>query len=141
MKDQLLLIVEKYEETEKKMMDPTFIANNKAFVAASKEQSANKEVYDKSKEYLAACDSIDDANILLEDDDKDIQEMARLEIEENKAIIENLTDELKILLIPRDPNDLKNVIVEIRGAAGGDEAKIFAGDLQRMYEAYAKTKG
>ncbi len=86
-------------------------------------------------------ENIKQANILLDDKDEEMVEMAKMEIAENNEKIETIEEELKILLLPKDPNDDKNVIMEIRGAAGGDEGNIFAGDLFRMYTRYAENKG
>jgi peptide chain release factor 1 len=93
------------------------------------------------QKYKKSQNTIADLKNLAKDDDEEISELAQIDLEEELIILEKLEDELKVLLIPKDPNDEKNVIFEIRGAAGGDEANIFAGDLFRMYSKYAEEKG
>ena len=105
----------------------------------SKEQSDLKEIVNKYEEYEKCEESLSEAKSLL--NDPELKEMAELEIEENTAKLEQLNHELEILLIPKDENDGKNIIMEIRGAAGGDEANIFAGDLFDMYQKYANNEG
>ena len=98
-------------------------------------------IVDKYKEYQKAKETIEEAELLLETEtDKDFKEMLQSEIQESRAAIETISEELKILLLPKDPNDEKNVIVEIRGGAGGDEAALFAADLYRMYTMYAEAR-
>jgi len=92
-------------------------------------------------EYKRVLSTIEEAKMLIEDDDPEMQEMGKLELLENQDKVEPLEEELKLLLLPKDPNDDKNVIMEIRGAAGGDEGNIFAGDLFRMYTRYAENQG
>ncbi len=139
MKERLESIKARYEELTTLLMDPEIMSDFNKIKALSKEQSDLKEIVDKYKEYETAEEHLKEAKEVL--NDPELREMAELEIEENTAKLEQLNHELEILLIPKDENDGKNIIMEIRGAAGGDEANIFAGDLLRMYTYYAEKQG
>ena len=139
MKERLESIKARYEELTTLLMDPEIMSDFNKIKALSKEQSDLKEIVDKYKEYETAEEHLKEAKEVLID--PELREMAELEIEENTAKLEQLNHELEILLIPKDENDGKNIIMEIRGAAGGDEANIFAGDLLRMYTYYAEKQG
>ncbi len=139
--DRLDVIEARYNKINELLSDPEIVTDIKKVTELSREQRGLEKtviVYQKYKEIL---NSTSDLKQMLEDDDDEIKEMAALELEEIEPLLPELEEELKILLIPKDPNDDKNVIVEIRGAAGGDEANIFAGDLYRMYTKYADFKG
>ncbi len=139
--EKLAFIEEKYEELSKKIADPNVISDNETWRKLCKEQSDITPIVEKYREYKNAKQTIDDAKEMLKDaSDKEFEQMLYSEIEENEKNIERFSDELKILLLPKDPNDEKNVIIEIRGGAGGEEAALFAGDLFRMYSMYAETK-
>ena len=139
--EKLAFIEEKYEELSKKIADPNIISDNETWRKLCKEQSDITPIVEKYREYKNAKQTIDDAKEMLKDtSDKEFEQMLYSEIEENEKNIERFSDELKILLLPKDPNDEKNVIIEIRGGAGGEEAALFAGDLFRMYSMYAETK-
>ena len=139
--EKLAFIEEKYEDLGKKITDPAVISDNEAYRKYCKEHSDISPIVEKYREYKAAKETIAEATEMLEEnDDKEMEEMLRDEIDEAKKNIEICEQELKILLLPKDPNDEKNVIVEIRGGAGGDEAALFAGSLLRMYSMYAETK-
>ena len=131
----------RYEEITLELSKPEICTDIKKLTALSKEQRSIEKIVEVYHAYKKALDSIDDLKEMRKDSDPEIAEMAEMELEETKIKIEKLEQEIKILLIPKDPNDEKNVIVEIRGAAGGDEANIFAGDLFRMYSRYAESKG
>src|SRR5699024_2122977 len=109
----------------------------------SKEQSDLEETVSSYRKYKNKKTELDEAKHMLNDDelDEEMEEMVKLEIEELDEQVQNLEEELKVLLLPKDPNDAKNVIMEIRAAAGGDEAALFAGDLYRMYSRYAEDHG
>ncbi len=139
MKNKLETIKKRYDEIKKELMDPEIMKDFNKIKILSKEQSDLKEIVDKYEEILVCENNLEEAKALLTD--SDLKEMAELEIEENQNNIQKLNNELEILLIPKDANDGKNVIMEIRGAAGGDEANIFAGDLLRMYTYYAEKQG
>lgn len=130
----------RYEEINQLLLDPTVTSNIKQLTALSKEQRQLERIVLVYRKYQSMLAQYDDLKVLIRDEDKDIRDMAELELEETTKAIPELEEELKVLLVPKDPNDEKNVIVEIRGAAGGDEGNIFAGDLFRMYAKYAETK-
>lgn len=139
MENRLETILEKYESITKQLMDPEVMSNFNEVKKLSKEQSDLKEIVEKYEEYKKIKENIDGSKQLM--DDPDLKEMAELEFQENTERLSKITEELEFLLIPKDENDGKNVIMEIRGAAGGDEANIFAGDLLRMYTYYAEKNG
>ncbi len=139
--DKLSLIEERYEELSQKISDPSVIADSQNFAKLCKEQSDIALIVEKYRKYKQAKETILESEEILADAemDKEMKELAEEEIKESKEEIESLSQELKILLLPKDPNDEKNVIVEIRGGAGGDEAALFAGDLFRMFTMYAES--
>lgn len=139
--DRLDLIEEKYEELTKQLSNPDIVSDIKKMTAIAKEHRNAEKVVEKYREYKNVIKSIEDLKEMAKDSDQEIREMAEMELEELKPRVPILEEELTIMLLPKDPNDDKNVIVEIRGAAGGDEANIFAGDLFRMYSKYAESKG
>jgi len=139
--DRLEEILKKYEILSEKISDPEVISNQSEWQKMMKEYSDLRPLVEKYKEYKATKEAIEEANMLLEDNlEEDFRQLVKEELAENKDKIVKIEEELKILLLPKDPNDEKNVIVEIRGGAGGDEAALFAGDLFRMYSRYAERK-
>ena len=130
-------IVAKYNELQNDLANPEIISDYNKLKDLSKEASDLEETVTKYQEYKDTLNSIEDAKTLTKD--PELKEMAELELNTLKEKLETITKELEILLVPKDENDGKNVIMEIRGAAGGDEANIFAGDLYRMYTYYAET--
>jgi peptide chain release factor 1 len=140
MRDRLDKIEERYDHITELLMDPAITVNIKKVTEYSKEHASLAAVVALYREYKTTLQSIEDLKEMAHEDDLEIVEMAKMELEELKPRIPEIEEELKVLLIPKDPNDEKNVIVEIRGAAGGNEANIFAGDLYRMYGKYAETK-
>jgi peptide chain release factor 1 len=137
--ERLDAIVEKYEELSKELSSPEVLGDYNKLKKLSKEQKDLEETYNKYNEYKKVVSNLEEAEMLL--DDPEMGEMAALEKEELSTKKEKLEKELEILLIPKDENDDKDIIMEIRGAAGGDEANIFAGDLFRMYSRYADKNG
>ena len=138
---KLAFIEEKYEQLSAQISDPEVIADQNRWRKLCKENSDITPIVEKYREYKEAKKAIDDAEQMLEEKpDKEFEEMLLLEIEENKEKILTFEEELKILLLPKDPNDEKNVIVEIRGGTGGEEAALFAGTLFRMYSMYAENR-
>lgn len=131
-------VEKRYEELNAKISDPDIISNQNEWKKLMKEHSEIIDIVEKYREYKKVKQSLEDAKSML--DDKELRELAELEIEESKEKLPKIEEELKILLIPKDPNDDKNVICEIRGGAGGEEAALFAGTLFRMYSMYAETK-
>lgn len=136
MEERLEVIYKRFNEIEQLLMSPEIMGDFKKVSKLSKEQSDLREIVDKYEEYKETKKGIEESKSLL--NDSELKEMAELELTELQTNLEKITKELEILLIPKDENDGKNVIMEIRGAAGGDEANIFAGDLFRMYTYYAE---
>ncbi|MBR3225892.1 MAG: peptide chain release factor 1 [Atopobiaceae bacterium] len=142
MGDKLEKLIAAYEELEKKMVDPAVVSDPKEYARIAKEHANQAELVAKAREYLTALDDIEVAKEMLhEETDADEKAMLQEDISANEAKLPELENEIKVMLIPGDPNDEKDTIVEIRGAAGGDEAAIFAGDLFKMYERFAAGHG
>ena len=141
MRDRLEVICERYNQITELLADPNIVSDIKKLTELSKEQRGLENVVNKYNELKQLEADIIDLKEMAHDSDKDLREMAELELEASEERIAQIEEEIKILLIPKDPNDEKNVIVEIRGAAGGDEGNIFAGDLFRMYTKYAESRG
>ena len=132
----------RYISMEEELASPDIFAQQERFTALMKEYKALTPVIEKYREYKATASECEDLRAMLEDSlDAEMRELANSEYKEIKAKIEELLEELKILLLPRDPNDDKNVMVEIRSGAGGEEAALFAGVLYRMYTMYAEASG
>ena len=134
-------MVNRYHEINDMMMSPEILSDSKMLAKLGREQADLTQVVETYQEYKKNAVALEEAKTLLNEDDKELREMAKLEIEELEPAIEGYLQKLEILLIPKDPNDSHNAIVEIRGAAGGDEGNIFAGDLYRMYMKYAESQG
>lgn len=140
--DRLQAVEDRYDKLNEMLSDPDIVNNTDKLRQYSKEQSDLQETVDTYREYKAAKEALAEAKEMLDDKlDADMREMVKEEVNELEKQIKELEDRLHILLIPKDPNDDKNVIMEIRGAAGGDEAALFAGSLFRMYSRYAETNG
>ena len=135
---KLEAVENRYEELNKKIADPEVIANTSEWTKFMKEHAEIEEVALKYKEYKQVQQSIEEAQEML--NDPEMKELAEEELYENKEKLPKIEEELKILLIPKDPDDDKNIICEIRAGAGGDEAALFAGTLYRMYSMYAERK-
>ncbi len=140
--DKLKAVETRYEEIGQLLMDPAVVSDQEQYKKLMKEHKQITPVVEKYREYAAAKNAEEEALMLLEDGglDKDFKELAQEELSQAKETIEHCAEELKILLLPRDPNDDKNVIIEIRGGAGGEEAALFAGSLMRMYSMYAEAR-
>ena len=139
--DRLAEIEQKYMDLADQVNDPDIIANQSQWRKLMKEYSDMTPIVEAYREYEKVKASIAEELDLLEDKlDDDFRELVKEELAENKERLEELQKEITILLIPKDPNDEKNVIVEIRGGAGGDEAALFAADLFRMYTRYAERR-
>lgn len=142
MLDKLQAIEDKYSELENLISDPTVIANMTEWQKHTRAHSKLTPLIVKFREYKEVLQGLADTQELLDDNpEADLRDMAQAELSELKSREAALVEELRILLLPRDPNDDKSVIVEIRGGAGGDEAALFAGDLFRMYTRYAENRG
>ena len=132
----------KYEEIGQKLTDPEVIADVKQFVQLTKEYKELEPIVETSDRFRTAIANLAEAkDVLANEKDEEFREIAREEIAALEPAIEKMEEEIKLLLIPKDPQDDKNAIVEIRGGTGGDEAAIFAGDLLRMYTKYIESKG
>ncbi|MEG1615847.1 MAG: peptide chain release factor 1 [Bacteroidales bacterium] len=135
-------LVSRFEEIGTLITDPAVISDMKRYVRLNKEYRDLEKIVAARNEYKGLLDGIAEAKMILENDnDPEMREMAKEEIDVNSSRLPELEEEIKLLLIPADPQDDKNAIVEIRGGTGGDEAAIFAGDLFRMYAKYCETKG
>lgn len=141
MRDKLEKLIAAYQELEKKLSDPAVVSDQKEYTRLAKEHSSQAELAAKAREYLGALDDIEAAKEMLHDADADEKAMLQEDIAANEEKLPALEEDIKFMLIPGDPNDEKDTIVEIRAAAGGDEAGIFAGDLYKMYERFATSKG
>ncbi len=139
--EKLGQIEKKFSSIEERLSDPAVISDMNQYTALMKEYSSMKPVVDKYREYKSAENDLHDARECASSGDEELKELAREQEEEAKALCDKITEELKILLLPKDPNDDKNVIIEIRSGAGGDEAALFAYDLYRMYNMYAEAVG
>jgi len=139
--EKLDIVKKRYDEIYQMISNPEIIADQKKYIELNKELKEISILVNKGKLYKEAIDQKDEAEgYIKSSDDKDMIEMAKEQLEISKQSIEKLEDEIKILLIPKDPDDAKNVVVEIRAGTGGDEASIFAGDLYRMYTKFAQEK-
>ena len=141
MLDRLVSMENRYEELGHMLMDPDIGTDIKKMTDVTKEQASLQAAYDLFQEYKEVKDGIDGAKELMKENDPEIKEMAKMELDELEERMPDIIKKLELELIPKDPNDNKNVIMEIRGAAGGDEGNIFAGDLYRMYVKYAESQG
>ncbi len=142
MLEKLLHIIETYSELEAKLGDPAVLADQKEYTRLAKEHSSQADLVRLARAYVSASSDLADAREMLRSESNaEMKEFAQQEILELTEKITDLEDEIKIMLIPGDPNDEKDIIVEIRAGAGGDEAAIFAGDLYRMYLRFADAHG
>ena len=139
--DKLGVLEEKFEDLNMRVSDPEIISDQSTWQKLMKEVSDLEPIVSKYREYKQTKEDMEAAKEILEtSSDEEFRELAKMELSEKEADMENIQSELKILMLPKDPNDDKNVIVEIRGGAGGDEAALFAGVLFRMYSMYASAR-
>ena len=138
--NKLERLAERLEEINHLLSSPDVISDQNKFRTLSQEHAQLTPVVNCFNDYESTMGDFNEAKRMLEDDDKDMQEMAKEEFKEAKAQLEKLEDELQILMLPTDPNDNKNVFLEVRAGTGGDEAAIFSGDLYKMYTRYAESK-
>ena len=138
--NKLERLAERLEEINHLLSSPDVIGDQNKFRTLSQEHAQLTPVVNCFNDYESTMADFNEAKRMLEDDDKDMQEMAKEEFKEAKAQLEKLEDELQILMLPTDPNDNKNVFLEVRAGTGGDEAAIFSGDLYKMYTRYAESK-
>jgi len=134
-------LAERFEEIERLLADPKVIGKQDQFRKLSQEYAEINPVVKLYGDYLAASDQLESARAMLKDEDASIRKMAQEELADAQQLIVNLEAEIQALLLPKDPNDNRNIFLEIRAAAGGDESALFAGDLYRMYNYYANANG
>jgi peptide chain release factor 1 len=141
--DKLAEVEKRFEEINRRLYDPDVISDVERYKELMKETKTLTPVVEKYREYQTAKKHHEDARAMLDEGglDKEMRELADLELEDSRNDIERISEELKTLLLPRDPNDDRNVIIEIRGGAGGEESALFAGSLYRMYTMYAESRG
>jgi len=140
--DKLNIIKQRFDEVSDLIIQPDIISDQKRYVQLNKEYKDLKVLVDKRDAYIELKNNLEEAEeILSAGADPEMIEMAKMQMEEAKAALPILEDEIKFLLIPKDPEDAKDVVMEIRAGTGGDEASIFAGDLYRMYAKYCESKG
>ena len=140
MLEKLLTLEQKYDEINTTLMDPEVLSNNLEYQKHSKEQSDLRPIYEKIQDYKKVLSEIGDAEDMIKSGDGELRDLAREELEELKKRKTALEDELKFMLLPKDPRDDRNVILEIRGGTGGEEAALFAASLFRMYSKYAEAR-
>lgn len=142
MLEKLQIIKQRFDEVSDLIIQPDIVTDQKRYVKLNKEYKDLKVLIDKREEYIELTNNIKEAeDIISEGSDAEMIDMAKMQYEEAKDRIPKLEDEIKVLLIPKDPEDSKNAVVELRAGTGGDEASIFAGDLFRMYSKYCESKG
>tara|TARA_R110002012_G_scaffold56123_9_gene143699 strand:+ start:128 stop:1204 length:1077 start_codon:yes stop_codon:yes gene_type:complete len=142
MLDKLNIVKQRFDEVSDLIIQPDIISDQKRYVKLNKEYKDLKLLSDKRDEYITLTNNIQEAEEIIADgSDAEILEMAKMQLDEAKSALPKLEEEIKYLLIPKDPEDEKNVVMEIRAGTGGDEASIFAGDLFRMYTKYCESKG
>jgi peptide chain release factor 1 len=138
LREKLTSILASYDELTARLADPALMADQKEYARLAKEHRARQPLAEKAREYIVALDELDEAKEMLKaETDPEMKEMAGAEMKSIEERLPAFEDELKVMMLPGDPNDDKDIIVEIRGGAGGDEAALFAGDLYRMYLRYA----
>ena len=142
MLDRLQIIKQRFDEVSDLIIQPDVISDQKRYIQLNKEYKDLRILMDKRAEFLELTDNINEAEEIIADgSDTEMVEMAKLQLEEAKTRLPKLEEEIKFLLVPKDPEDAKNAVMEIRAGTGGDEASIFAGDLFRMYTKYCEGKG
>lgn len=142
MRERLTSIVRSYEELSERLGDPEVMSDQREYARLAKEHRARTPLANKAKEYVSLTDELESAREMLRSErDPDLREMAAEEVRSLEERVPELENELKVMMLPGDPNDEKDIIVEIRAGAGGDEASLFAGDLYRMYTRFAETQG
>ncbi|MCB0457587.1 MAG: peptide chain release factor 1, partial [Flavobacteriaceae bacterium] len=142
MLEKLQIIKQRFDEIGDLIIQPDVISDQKRYIQLNKEYKDLRELMDKREEYVSLTNSINEANEIINDgSDAEMVEMAKMELETAEERLPQLEEEIKFLLIPKDPEDAKNAVMEIRAGTGGDEASIFAGDLYRMYTKYCESKG
>ena len=142
MLERIQIIQQRFDEVSDLIIQPDIISDQKRYVQINKEYKDLKKILDRGEIYKSLVSNIDEAQEIIADGtDTEMVEMAKMQLDEAKSKLPEIEEEIKFLLIPKDPEDTKNVVVEVRAGTGGDEASIFAGDLHRMYTKYCESKG
>ncbi|GGI58167.1 peptide chain release factor 1 [Winogradskyella haliclonae] len=142
MLEKIQIVKQRFDEVNDLIIQPDIISDQKRYIKLNKEYKDLKKIVDKGAVYKALLDNISEAEEIIADgSDAEMVEMAKMQLEEAKEQVPALEEEIRFMLIPKDPDDAKNVVVEVRAGTGGDEASIFAGDLYRMYSKYCSDKG
>tara|TARA_B110000971_G_scaffold9798_1_gene9482 strand:- start:595 stop:1671 length:1077 start_codon:yes stop_codon:yes gene_type:complete len=142
MLEKIQIVKQRFDEVNDLIIQPDIISDQKRYVQLNKEYKDLKKMVDVGLIYESLMSNIEEAKEIIDDgSDAEMVEMAKMQMDEAKAQLPDLEEEIKFLLIPKDPDDAKNIVMEIRAGAGGDEASIFAGDLYRMYTKYCESKG
>jgi len=140
--DKLNNLKYRFDELSDLIIKPDVLSDQKKYIQVSKEYKDLKKIIDKGEIYKSILSNISEAKeIISNEKDEEMLEIAKIQLDESEEELPKMEEELKFLLIPKDPDDSKNVVMEIRAGAGGDEASIFAGDLYRMYSKYSESKG
>ncbi|WP_405199514.1 peptide chain release factor 1 [Christiangramia sp. LLG6405-1] len=140
--DRLNIVKQRFDEVNDLIIQPDVISDQKRYIELNKEYKDLRALMDEREKYVSLTENISEAEEIISDgSDAEMTEMAKLQMEEAKNQLPALEDKIRMMLIPKDPEDSKNVVVEIRGGTGGDEASIFAGDLYRMYTKYVESRG
>ena len=142
MLERIQIIQQRFDEVSDLIIQPDIISDQKRYVQINKEYKDLKKILDRGEIYKSLVSNIDEPQEIIADgSDTEMVEMAKMQLDEAKSKLPEIEEEIKFLLIPKDPEDTKNVVVEVRAGTGGDEASIFAGDLHRMYTKYCESKG
>jgi len=142
MLEKLQIVKNRFDEVSDLIIQPDIISDQKQYVQLNKEYKDLNALMQKRAQYITATERIAEAEEIINDgSDAEMVEMAKMQLDEAKQKVTTLEEEIKVMLIPKDPEDAKNAVMEIRAGTGGDEASIFAGDIQRMYTKYCESKG
>ena len=140
--EKLEIIKQRFNEVSDLIIQPDIISDQKKYIKLNKEYKDLSQIVSKREKYLNLLSNISEAEAIIKNEsDSEMIEMAKIQLDESKEMLSKLEDEIKFLLIPKDPEDTKNVVIEVRAGTGGDEASIFAGDLYRMYSKYCQDQG
>ena len=142
MLEKIQIIKQRFDEVSDLIIQPDIISDQKRYIQINKEYKDLKKILERAEVYKTLVSNLEEAQEIIADgSDSEMVEMAKIQMDEAKQQIPVLEEEIKVLLIPKDPEDAKNVVIEVRAGTGGDEASIFAGDLKRMYTKYCESKG
>ncbi len=140
--EKLNIVKQRFDEVNDLIIQPEVISDQKRYIELNKEYKDLKALMDVREKYIEHTSNIEEAQEIISDgSDAEMTDMAKMQLEESKNAVSDLEDKIRVMLVPKDPEDAKNVVMEIRAGTGGDEASIFAGDLYKMYTKYAESKG